>query len=114
MKKIFNFLLIFFLTIQCSFDNKTGIWTEDGPVKIVDKKESESKDISKLKKNKKFKISCAFIRSKEKYKECLTGEKRELADAVYEEVFAERETFNAEINDSSPLKCAITLNSTCE
>ena len=98
MKKIFNFLLIFFLTIQCSFDNKTGIWTEDGPVKIVDKKESESKDISKLKKNKKFKISCAFIRSKEKYKECLTGEKRELADAVYEEVFAERETFNAEIN----------------
>ena len=50
MQKILIYFSIFFLFNACSFDNKTGIWS-DATKEVSD----EKKDIRKLKKNKKYK-----------------------------------------------------------
>ena len=71
MKKFLKFLLVVLILHSCSFDNKTGIWDDSKQIKKV--KKNESKDIGNLKKNKKFKIKCAFIKKKLDYEACLGG-----------------------------------------
>ena len=51
-KKNLIFLLIFFLTINCSFDDKTGIWSEDkkekGRISQLEKEQSKIIDVTKI------------------------------------------------------------------
>ncbi|MDA9624555.1 PQQ-like beta-propeller repeat protein, partial [Pelagibacteraceae bacterium] len=87
--------LSFILIIQgCSFDNKTGIWTDGNKVQKV--KKNESKDITTLEKNKKFKLKCAFILSKEDYNKCVGGNNEKKFDPNLEDVFITEKTIDYE------------------
>ena len=41
MSRIINFIFIFIIFANCSFDNKSGIWTEDIKQKKISLKETE-------------------------------------------------------------------------
>ena len=98
MKKTINFLLIFILFSNCSFDNKTGIWTDTSKKQVNNPEDPKSKDIGKLTKNRKFKLSCAFIKSQEEFEECQTGIAKGVSGKALEVVFSETKLFNEEKN----------------
>ena len=85
MKKLFKFLSFIIILQGCSFDNKTGIWNDGNKVQKV--KKNESKDITTLEKNKKFKLRCVFILNKEDYNKCVGGNNDKKFDPNLEDVF---------------------------
>jgi outer membrane protein assembly factor BamB len=96
-----NIKFIFFLLLMllgCSFDNKTGIWTDEPKKQVSNPEDPESKDIGALKENKNFKLKCAFIKDREEFEACQTGIKKGLAGQKLELVFLEPKLFNEEKN----------------
>jgi len=119
-----NYLVLFLLLIfnHCSFDNKSGIW-KDASIVEVDE-ENTNKDIKDLEKNKKFKLSCLFIKDKSNYAKCMGEEFAQVDVEMQQEnrlknVFTETEQFNETkqvdsrtvINLSDPIKTSNWLES---
>ena len=86
------------MLLGCSFDNKTGIWTDEPKKQVSNPEDPESKDIGALKENKNFKLKCAFIKDREEFEACQTGIKKGLAGQKLELVFLEPKLFNEEKN----------------
>tara|TARA_B100000401_G_C52800964_1_gene718568 strand:+ start:325 stop:1803 length:1479 start_codon:yes stop_codon:yes gene_type:complete len=107
MRQIFLFFFVLFLLTNCSFDNKSGIWSGDTKKQVSNPKNPKSKDIGKLTKNRKFKLACAFIKSRKEFEECQTGIKKGIQGEVLEVVFSETKLFDQEKNVSLTTKINI-------
>jgi len=107
MKKIILFFFVLFFLTNCSFDNKSGIWSGDTKKQVSNPKDPKSKDIGKLTKNRKFKLACAFIKSRKEFEECQTGITKGIQGKVLEVVFSETKLFDEEKNVSLTTKINI-------
>jgi len=94
MKKLFKFLSFIIILQGCSFDNKTGIWNDGNKIKKV--KKNDSKDITTLKKNKKFRLKCTFILNKDDYNKCIGNNNEKKFDPNLEDVFITTKTIDYE------------------
>ena len=107
MKVIYIFFIVLFFT-HCSFDNKTGIWSDDSIIKPPVIKKSKNKneqdsfftdkqEIKKFHQLRTFKLKCAIKKSQEDYYQCMTGKNVRFENPNYVEVFKTEKPFNQTI-----------------
>lgn len=107
MKIIYSFFILLFFS-HCSFDNKTGIWSDDSIIKPPIIKQAKTKnekgDFFEDNKNPKkfhelrtFKLKCAIKKDKEEYYQCMTGKNIKFENPNFVEVFQTQKPFNQTI-----------------